>query len=150
MKPSALLFFLCFLSVVSCKNKGVTICNKRIESSQSVVFRNMNIEDRVSRNHAIIYPPVPKGCTFRGRWHISNLNDSTFNVYVMMFDCDGTYYATEDGVTIRLHKEGNRFYRSNGKEVSDDYFEVIGGKLRLGDKESGDYTDRYGYYIISY
>ena len=98
----------------------------------------------------IKYPPVPDGCVKRGRWHVTNKNDSILNVYILIFDCEGTYYVTRNGITVKLYKEGNRLFESFGDTIVDDYYEIKNGTLRLGQKGLGDYTDNFGYIIKSY
>lgn len=142
-----LIFTTCIFAFISC-NMGKSYLSNQPKQNHGNVIPPPPAKN--TREDRITNPPVPDGCNFRGRWHITNKSDSTMNVYVLMFDCEGTYYVTENGITIKLQKEGNRLYELDGDIVSDDFFEIVNGKLRLGNRTEGDYTEKYGYIITPY
>ena len=100
----------------------------------------------------IVFPPVPDGCRFVGRWHLINTREPSIgDIYIMMFSCEGTHYITQNGVTIKLLKNNDRFYELEDNEiVSNYYIKIIDGNLHYLNDSLGDFTEKAGWVVQSY
>lgn len=147
-----ILKFFGFCIAISCYSCSIFQIGKGglRDSSEVKVSQLENTNDLTLEDSSIIYPPVPEGCKFVGRWNITNRNDSSLNVYITMFNCEGAFYVTENGITIKLDKQKEKFYETDREGVKKDYFTIIGGLLHLGNEEYGDYTEEFGYLVKPY
>ena len=136
---------MCVLCMNSC---SVNNPNNADKTNKNIV----QLEHSKRIDSAIVYPPVPDGCEFVGRWHLVNTKDPSIgDVFIMMFVCEDTHYITQNGVTIKLLKKNDGFYElENNKIVSNYYIKIINGELHYLNDSLGDFTEKAGWVVKSY
>ena len=145
IRMKSFIFIVYFISTLS-----IISCNVGSNSSDNNRGKTLAKPNNNNTNDKIIYPPVPDGCTLRGRWHIANINDTTLHVYVTIFDCKNVYYVTRNGCTLKLKQINECLYESYEDSIFEEYYKITNGELRLGQEGYGDVTDEYGYIITPY